>query len=83
MSNKANTKANKEKDSTIPRAAKHFPMIAGCFAEAWIPEAAHIPWYIEEKRRAKPTDKPIPMPFNGGKVPFLMLLLMSSIKTNP
>ena len=43
MSNRANTKANNEKDSTIPRAAKHLPMIAGCFADAWIAEAAHIP----------------------------------------
>ncbi len=37
------TKAKIENDSIIPRATKHLPMIAGCLAAAWIPDAAHIP----------------------------------------
>ncbi len=44
MISSANTKANRAKDSTIPTAAKHLPKISGFFAEAWIPDAAHLPW---------------------------------------
>ena len=39
----AKTNANSANDSTIPKAAKVFPKILGCFADAWIAVTAHFP----------------------------------------
>ena len=83
MISNAKTKAKSAKDSTTPIATKHFPNIAGCFAEACIADAAHFPWNIADTIIATPEASPIPIPDSGDNDPDTILLLRRIIRIKP